>query len=94
MGLSSRPDYHFDSYETVIAYFVESIEAWRVAKNISTLTLVGHSFGGYMAFHYSLKYPNRVSSLILASTMGGTTRSAEEVAEGAKKIQDSGFFKK
>ncbi|MEG4074281.1 hypothetical protein QUA30_16540 [Microcoleus sp. Pol14C2] len=31
---------------------------------------MGHSFGGWVASAYSLKYPNSVSSLVLAAPAG------------------------
>lgn len=60
-------------------FFATSIENWRVEKGISKLILVGHSFGGYMAFIYAKRYPSKVERLFLVSPMGGTKRTAEEV---------------
>ena len=34
--------------------------------NIEPCCIIGHSFGGWVASAYSLKYPNAVSSLVLA----------------------------
>jgi len=42
----------------------------------SGVTLVGYSMGGRIAMHYALKYPNRVSKLILLSANPG--ESGEE----------------
>jgi len=59
------------------------------------LILVGHSFGGYMAFIYAKRYPSKVERLFLVSPMGGTKRTAEEVAawvESRKK--EDGFLKR
>ncbi len=50
--------------------FVESLEAWRKAHNISKMTLAGHSMGGYMSVAYAEKYPERVDRLILISPAG------------------------
>ena len=32
--------------------------------------LVGHSFGGYIASHYAMAYPDNIKKLILASVAG------------------------
>lgn len=51
-------------------FTVDSLERWRVQMGLERITLVGHSMGGYLAASYALKYPDRVSSLILASPIG------------------------
>lgn len=37
------------------AWFIDSFEEWRKAKNLSNFVLLGHSFGGYVAAKYALK---------------------------------------
>lgn len=37
------------------AWFTDSFEEWRKAKNLSNFILLGHSFGGYVAAKYALK---------------------------------------
>lgn len=37
------------------AWFIDSLEEWRKAKNLSNFVLLGHSFGGYVAAKYALK---------------------------------------
>jgi cardiolipin-specific phospholipase len=53
--------------DQVEAYFVDALEDWRRKCNIEKMTLLGHSLGGYLAAIYALKYPERVTKLILAS---------------------------
>lgn len=52
---------------SVEAYFVDSLESWRIQNKIKTMTLLGHSIGAYNCIAYALKYPQCVDKLILAS---------------------------
>ena len=76
MGRSSRPPFKLKSKtrESQITeaedWFIDSLEEWRIKKNIDRFTLLGHSMGGYMAVAYALKYPGRLNKLILASPVG------------------------
>lgn len=73
MGGSSRPnDYDPDSFtaQQSIDYFVDYLEKWRVNMKITGFNLLGHSFGGYIAGNYSVKYPQHVRKLILMSPIG------------------------
>lgn len=51
-------------------FFIDSLEQWRQKMGLETMTLVGHSLGGYLSVAYALKYPTRVSKLILISPAG------------------------
>jgi cardiolipin-specific phospholipase len=70
MGRSSRPEWTADTLEEAEDFFVESIEAFRKAVKINRFILAGHSFGGYVAGCYSLKYPEHVIQLLLLSPVG------------------------
>ncbi|EXJ83207.1 hypothetical protein A1O1_06826 [Capronia coronata CBS 617.96] len=76
MGRSSRPPFKLkaktreEQITEAEAWFVDSLEEWRVKRNIDKMTLVGHSMGGYMAVCYALKYPGHLNKLILASPVG------------------------
>ncbi|KAF7790111.1 hypothetical protein EIP86_001063 [Pleurotus ostreatoroseus] len=52
------------------SFFVESLEEWRQKMGLEKMTLVGHSLGGYLSVVYALRYPTRVSKLILVSPAG------------------------
>ena len=49
------------------AYDVEDLEALRKALGFSRFDLLGHSYGGIVAFRYALKYPRNVRRLALCS---------------------------
>ncbi|XP_037032149.1 (Lyso)-N-acylphosphatidylethanolamine lipase-like [Bradysia coprophila] len=70
-GRSSRPNFSTDA-ETVEQQFVDSIEKWREAMKIDSMILLGHSFGGFLATSYAMKYPDRIEHLILADPWGFT----------------------
>lgn len=61
---SSRPEFS-DDPEKIEEQFVESIEKWREVMGFEKMVLLGHSFGGYQASAYALKYPERLEHLIL-----------------------------
>ncbi|XP_046843579.1 1-acylglycerol-3-phosphate O-acyltransferase ABHD5-like isoform X2 [Xenia sp. Carnegie-2017] len=68
-GRSDRPK--IDSDPSVVEEtFVDSIEATRKELGLNKFVLLGHSFGGYLACAYSIKYPDHVMSLILADPWG------------------------
>lgn len=80
MGLSSRPSPSLLSSPSSTPiparvaraehFFLSSLESWREAAGIERMILVGHSLGGYLASAYAVRYPHRVSGLILVSPAG------------------------
>uniref|UniRef100_A0A2P2INZ4 1-acylglycerol-3-phosphate O-acyltransferase n=2 Tax=Rhizophora mucronata TaxID=61149 RepID=A0A2P2INZ4_RHIMU len=74
-GGSSRPDFTCKSTEDTEAWFIDSFEEWRKAKNLSNFILLGHSFGGYVAAKYALKHPEHVQHLILVGPAGFSSES-------------------
>jgi cardiolipin-specific phospholipase len=79
MGRSSRVPFHIDQHdakqkETRVAaaesFFVQALEDWRAKIGVEKMTLVAHSLGGYLSIAYTLKYPHRVSRLVLVSPAG------------------------
>eukprot|EP00246_Nothoceros_aenigmaticus_P012293 TRINITY_DN3763_c0_g1_i3.p1 TRINITY_DN3763_c0_g1~~TRINITY_DN3763_c0_g1_i3.p1 ORF type:complete len:378 (+),score=53.43 TRINITY_DN3763_c0_g1_i3:367-1500(+) len=74
-GASSRPDFTCKSTEETEAWFVDSFEEWRKAKNLDNFILLGHSLGGYVAARYALKHPERVKHLILVGPAGFSAES-------------------
>lgn len=70
-----------------IQTYVADIEAIRQALGKEKITLLGHSWGGFLAMQYAIAYPGNVAKLILVSSMGP---SAEDfslfVAELGKRL--------
>eukprot|EP00930_Biecheleria_cincta_P035828 TRINITY_DN24622_c0_g1_i1.p1 TRINITY_DN24622_c0_g1~~TRINITY_DN24622_c0_g1_i1.p1 ORF type:complete len:381 (-),score=24.82 TRINITY_DN24622_c0_g1_i1:27-1169(-) len=70
-GRSSRPE--FPIKRGIVEcedFFIERLEAWRKSAGLGRMILLGHSFGGYFAACYTMKYPEHVEALILASPVG------------------------
>lgn len=74
-GLSTGP---VDSASITIDTFIEDIEVVRNAFGIEKMNLMGHSWGGILAMHYSLRHQDKLKSLILCST-AATAESFEEM---------------
>ncbi|KAI5207266.1 alpha/beta-hydrolase [Aureobasidium subglaciale] len=76
MGRSGRPDFDIQARTSnakvteVESWFIDALEQWRIQRGIEKMTLLGHSFGAYMAVCYALKYPGHLEKLILASPVG------------------------
>lgn len=69
-GRSGRPNFDEDP-EIVQETFVASIEDTRKELGLNEkFILLGHSFGGYLAYAYTIKHPENVKSLILADPWG------------------------
>jgi proline iminopeptidase len=47
---------------------MDDLEALRVFFRLESVALLGHSWGGLLAMEYALRYPERVSRLILLNT--------------------------
>jgi pimeloyl-ACP methyl ester carboxylesterase len=74
MGRSSRPNMAFQTQLQAENFFVCSVEEVCVALGLQDFMLVGHSFGGYIAGTYALRFPDRVKQLLLLSPVGVTGR--------------------
>jgi cardiolipin-specific phospholipase len=70
------------------SFFVESLEDWRRKMGMEKMTLVGHSLGGYLSIAYALRYPTRVSKLILLSP-AGIPRDPNNTSLPSREVTDS-----
>ncbi|KAK1391657.1 putative 1-acylglycerol-3-phosphate O-acyltransferase [Heracleum sosnowskyi] len=83
-GGSSRPDFTCKSTEETEAWFIDSLEEWRKSVNLSSFILLGHSFGGYVAAKYALKYPKHLQHLILVGTAGFSSETEHRSEQFSK----------
>ena len=73
MGTSGRPPFNVETGKDAIEYHLGVINAFIAATNFDNepFVLAGHSFGGYLAAHYALNYPNsNIQKLLLFSPVG------------------------
>ncbi|MDA0209976.1 alpha/beta hydrolase [Desertifilum tharense] len=64
-GDSGKPDMRYD-----IAIEVDFVQQVVKALNLQQFYIFGHSFGGWVASAYALKYPQAVLGLVLAAPAG------------------------
>lgn len=57
--------------------------------NLKSATLIGHSFGGIIAILYTEKYPNKINSIILASTPLSMQETFLTILKSSKAIYKS-----
>jgi pimeloyl-ACP methyl ester carboxylesterase len=73
MAGSGRPPFSLTSAPDCIDFFVFSIEAWMKATRYNeseNYYLLGPSLGGYLCACYALRYPEKITKLILMSPVG------------------------
>jgi proline iminopeptidase len=66
-GASDRPD---DPALWSMERYVREVETVRATLGLGRVTLLGHSWGGWLAIEYTLTHPDAVRALILADTAG------------------------
>lgn len=71
-----------------IDQFVQDLDAVVNAVGIKKFALLGHSFGGMLVTAYTLKYQDKVSSLILSSPLLSSKVWTED---GARMMNDLGY---
>ncbi len=71
--LSGRSASHVDSASVRIATFVDDIEEIRRSLDLERIHLIGHSWGGLLAMHYTLEYQENLQSLVLLNSMSASS---------------------
>ena len=85
-GRSTCDDFH-------PRHFVADLEAILAAEGIERSALVCQSMGGWTGLPFALRYPERVSALVLACTPGGYTNAAVLASSAAlgERIEAAGI---
>ena len=87
-GRSDRPK---DPSLWRIERYVEEVETVRKAMGLGRIHLLGHSWGGWLAIEYALKYRKSLRSLVLSNTCGDMphlslrTRSPPRARSGRRR---------
>ena len=84
-----------DSSRISVKSFVDDIEALRKALELDNIHLMGHSWGGYLAMQYGIRYPDHLSTLILLNPMSPSSeiRAKENKAQQAlQTAEDDSVF--
>ena len=79
-GRSGRPPSETITFEQLCA----DADALREHLGFEEVAVLGYSFGGFVALEYALRYPERISHLILLDT-APTLDYAEEIEANAKR---------
>ncbi len=72
-----------DVSKYTVAAMAEDVEAVRLALNLGTIDLLGHSFGGVVAQAYALQHQSNLAHLVLCSTFH-STKAANAVFQRMK----------
>ena len=94
MGRSSRSDFNCKTYEECKNYFINSIEKWRAKVGIEKMNLLGHSFGGFLASKYALKYHERINKLILFSPWASEATGEDQIQNFEEDMKKLSFGKR
>jgi len=76
--LSGRSAPQVDSASVRIATFVDDIEQLRQSLGLDRIHLMGHSWGGLLAMHYAIEYPQNLRSLVLLNSMSASSAIWQE----------------
>jgi proline iminopeptidase len=62
---------------------IKDLDELRIQLGISKWTLLGHSFGGYLAVKYALDYPNSIKKIILETPCFDVQRATRSIISKA-----------
>ncbi len=102
--LNGRSSGDVDSGAVTLENFVQDIEGLRKTFGLQRINLLGHSWGGFLAMKYAIKYPKNLKSLVLMNTVSASSELAqqanqevvkkftqEDIKERAKILQSDQF---
>ena len=71
-GDSGEPEsvWDLDNYVELVDEFIEKVRQKNSSPLVNETIIIGHSFGGRIAIKYAVKYPEKVSKLILTGAAG------------------------
>lgn len=75
-GRSPRDSFEGVTHET----WIDEIDGVRAHLGFEKIALLGHSYGGFLAQEYALKYPHRLDALICACSSPVVDHAAEAIA--------------
>ncbi len=76
-----RSSVDLDSTSFSMELIIEDIEALRQKLGLNSIHLMGHSWGGIVAMHYAVNYPQNLSSLILCNSMPASPDFDEQLGK-------------
>jgi proline iminopeptidase len=80
-GKSGRPPIETLTHDQLAA----DVEAVRADLGLGKIVLFGHSYGGFIALEYAIRYPDRLAGLVLACTAPAIDYSDEIMANAKQK---------
>ncbi|MBI4428988.1 MAG: alpha/beta fold hydrolase [Ignavibacteriales bacterium] len=92
MRASGRSSVNIDTNSMTLDTLLEDIDGIRKSFGIDKMNLMGHSWGGFLAMQYAVKYPDRLSSLLLINTSPASSKlkdETERVAQSRMTKEDS-----
>ena len=85
---TGRSSVDLDSTSFSLDLLIEDIEALRQKLEFDKIHLMGHSWGGILAMHYAINYPESLSSLILCNSMPATPEFDDLLGENFARIYE------
>lgn len=77
--------------ESTHADLCDDLERLRQSRAITRMTLFGHSYGGFLALEYALRFPQHVAGLVLCATSASLAHAAVAM-ENAKARASSDSY--
>jgi len=75
---SGRSSVDIDSNSMTLENLIEDIDGIRKSFGVQKVNLMGHSWGGFLAMSYAIKYPEHISSLLLINTVPASSKRRDE----------------